>query len=153
MDAFTASARHLLDQAVEDMGRSLDGLSADALNWRPAGDDTNTIAALATHVMSSTRWWLSAAMGAPRPDRDRDSEFRASSQDSVALRAWVDDMAGQCGALLDAERQVDWGAMLKPDPDGPELPAAWALLHAMQHLREHEGQMSLTRQLWDARGS
>jgi hypothetical protein len=31
--------------------------------------------------------------------------------------------------------------------------AAWALLHALEHLREHEGQLFLTRQLWDQRKS
>jgi len=32
-----------------------------------------------------------------------------------------------------------------------DAPAAWALLHALEHLREHVGQMLLTRQLWLAR--
>jgi hypothetical protein len=31
--------------------------------------------------------------------------------------------------------------------------AGWALLHALEHLREHEGQMFLTRQLWDQRAA
>jgi hypothetical protein len=40
----------------------------------------------------------------------------------------------------------------RPHPEhAQDVPAAWALLHAMEHLREHEGQMSLTRQLWEAR--
>ena len=31
--------------------------------------------------------------------------------------------------------------------------AAWALLHALEHLREHVAQASLTRQLWEARSA
>jgi hypothetical protein len=29
------------------------------------------------------------------------------------------------------------------------MPAAWALMHALEHLREHLGHMALTRQLWE----
>ena len=29
--------------------------------------------------------------------------------------------------------------------------AAWALIHALVHLREHVGHAELTRQLWDER--
>ena len=151
MDPHVASAQYLLNQAVEDLGRSIDGLSADGLNWRPAGGDTNSVAVLTVHAMSSTRWWLSAAMGAPLPGRDRDSEFEASAPDASALLAWLEDIAKQCRTLLDTQDAVDWGALRRPDADGPELTSAWALVHALSHLREHEGQMSLTRQLWDAR--
>ena len=38
----------------------------------------------------------------------------------------------------------------RPNPDDDmKVPAAWALLHAIEHLREHVGQMQLTRQLWE----
>ena len=64
---------------------------------------------------------------------------------------------------------VDWNAILPhvervadglqlresptpPEPDSPEaVTAGWALFDALEHLREHEGQMFLTRQLWDLR--
>lgn len=151
MDPFVASARYVLKQSVEDLRRSLDGLEADALNWRPAAD-TVSIAVLAVHVLSSTRWWLSVATGVDLPDRDRDSEFVASAASGDSLRAWFEDMARQCDALLDTREPIDWSAQRRPDPDdAQEASAAFALLHALQHLREHEGQMSLTRQLWEGR--
>lgn len=146
MDTFTASARYVFDQTLGDIRRSLDGLEPVDLNRRP-GPDTNAIAVLVVHSMSSTRWWLSVATGAPLPDRDRDSEFEASAPDSEALRAWFEDIAKQCQTLLDTQKAIDWSAMLEPDPGEQKVPASFALIHAMAHLREHEGQMSLSRQL------
>jgi uncharacterized damage-inducible protein DinB len=157
MDPLIGAARYALKESVTDYRRSLEGLDAAALNWKPAREDTNSMAVLAFHAWSSTRSWLSVAMGAPLPERDRDAEFLTSTTNADELRAWFEDVAGQCGALLDVKDAVDWAAMRKtharPNPDhDQEVPAAWALLHAMEHLREHEGQMSLTRQLWEARG-
>jgi hypothetical protein len=151
VDPFVASARYALKQSIDDYRRSLDGLDADALDWRPAGDGTNSMAVLTFHAWSSTRWWLSLAVGAALPERDRDSEFLTSASNSGELRAWFEDIAKQCGALLATDDSIDWGAVRVDPDDQQKLPAAFALLHAMEHLREHEGQMSLTRQLWDAR--
>lgn len=155
MDPFLAAARHIVKQSVDDFRRSIDGLDGDALNWKPAGDATNSMAVLTVHAWTSTRSWLSVAMGAPLPDRDRDSEFLASATDGAALRAWLDDFSAQCAALVDATATLDGAAIRKtharPNYAPEEVPAAFALLHAVEHLREHEGQLSLTRQLWDAR--
>lgn len=156
MDPFLGAARYNLKQSIEDYRRSLAGLDADALNWRPAGDEINSMAVLTFHAWSSTRSWLNVALGRPLPERDRDAEFLTSATDADQLRAWFEDIAQQCDALLATREPIDWAAMRKtharPGPDDPqEVPAAFALLHAMEHLREHEGQMSLTRQLWEAR--
>lgn len=133
------------------------GFPAEALNWKPAGDGTNSVAVLTTHSLHSTRSWLCTALGEALPDRDRDSEFRVAEDDRDALLALFDDFASQCNALFDSPRQVDWAAIrrthTRPDAgDAIQVPAAWALLHAVEHLREHLGQMQLTRQLWEARG-
>jgi hypothetical protein len=150
MDPFVATARYALEQSVQDLRRSLEGLEAEALNWRPAGADTNSMAVLAVHVLNSTRFWLHTAVGTAPPARDRDSEFVAEAASGDSLRAWFEGMASACAAILKGAEGVDWGATRRVD--GEEAPAAFALLHALEHLREHEGQMSLTRQLWEARG-
>ncbi len=157
-DPILTSARAVLRAARDDMRAAIDGLSPDALNWRPAGDDTNSIAVLAIHSLSSTHVWLSVAVDAPRPDRDRPTEFEFTARDSAALLASVDDTFSTCLALVDKSRTVDWsslrGAQPAPgDAETRQVFAAWALLHALEHLREHVGQMSLTRQLWEQRES
>ncbi|MEO8292412.1 MAG: DinB family protein [Actinomycetota bacterium] len=148
-----AAARHLFDDSAAEMRAAVEGASPDALNWRPAGEETNSMAVLAVHSLHSTRWWLSVAVGRAEPERDRDSEFVASADDAASLVAFCDSMAADCRALLSIEEPVDWSATRTTsrehgDPD--PLTAAWALLHALEHLREHVAHLQLTRQLWDA---
>lgn len=162
-----AAAREILALALKEMRGCIEGASPEALNWRPGGDDTNSLAGLAVHSLASTRGWLARATGAPRPARDRDAEFVVHAADAASLLATFDEIGGDCTALLDRPASVDWNAIL-PDveriPDGLQLRTAptppergsfeavlagWALIHALEHLREHEGQMFLTRQLWE----
>ncbi|MDO8611412.1 MAG: DinB family protein [Dehalococcoidia bacterium] len=152
-DPFLTSARDLLRRARDDTRAAIEGLPPDALNWRPAGDDTNSIAVLVTHSLTSTRWWLSVAVDEPPPERDRDSEFEASARDAGELLALVDGLFEECLSLVDKSRSVDWSALRSQGDPGRDTPlfAAWALLHALEHLREHVGQMSLTRQMWEQR--
>ena len=89
-DPLLTSARDILRRARVDMAAAIEGLPPDALNWRPAGDDTNSIAVLATHSLESTRTWLSVAVGDPAPDRNRPTEFEATAADADELLAFVD---------------------------------------------------------------
>jgi uncharacterized damage-inducible protein DinB len=154
-DSITPSARFVLKQSLEELRAAVDGVPAEALNWKPAGADTNSIAVLATHVMHSTRSWLSVAVGAELPDRDRESEFRVTEDDPGALLRLVDEMSDECKALLKDAGEVDWTATRKtharPGQAPDEVPAAFALLHALEHLGQHVAHCSLTRQLWEAK--
>src|SRR3990172_6571964 len=100
-DPVLASARYLVGESLKELRSSIEGLPVEALNWRPAGDATNSIAVLAT------------------------------------------------------AEEVDWTAMRKTHGRGgdasPEVTAAYALVHATEHLRGHVDQSGLTRQLWEQR--
>jgi hypothetical protein len=155
-DPLLAAARHLVGESLKELRSSLDGLPVEALNWRPAGDDTNSLAVLAVHSVQSTRLWLCLAMGEPLPERDRDSEFLASADDARSLLRLVDETSGDCRALLNSSDTLDRDTARDTLGRGgdapPQVPAAFALMHASEHLRGHVDQMSLTRQLWQARG-
>jgi len=151
-DPFLEAARQVLDEALAWLRSSLEGVDAATLDRRPGGDDTNSMAVLAVHAVHSTRSWLSVATGAPLPERDRDAEFRRAGSSPDALLAEVDTVAADCRRLLAEARDVDWGARRRthprPRPDASEeVTGAWALLHALEHLKEHAGQLALTRQL------
>jgi uncharacterized damage-inducible protein DinB len=152
------AARENLTTALDDLRPAIEGAPAEAVNWRPGGDDTNSMAVLGVHVMNSTRMWLSVATGAPLPDRDRDSEFVATVPDAAALLAIINRFAGDCHRLLEGATAVDWSALRQTQPRprpgaSEEVTAAFALVHAFGHLREHLGQMMLTRQLWERRAT
>src|SRR5689334_6835008 len=120
-DAIIESAHEVFTAAIDDMRSCIEGASPQALNWRPAAEDTNSIAVLAVHSMTSTRSWFAVAVGAPLPERDRASEFRATSSGPEDLIAFLDAMACECTRLLDEASDVDWSAQRKtharPSPD------------------------------------
>jgi Protein of unknown function (DUF664) len=144
------AAGELFEESFDHLRDSVQGLTAEALAWRPAGEDTNPLTVLATHAMHSTRWWLTIARGAPLPDRDRPSEFVAEAESADEVLAFMDSMAADCRARLDANESFDPAAE-REVPDDEPVSAAWALMHALEHLSEHSAVAQLTRQLWDAR--
>jgi uncharacterized damage-inducible protein DinB len=155
-DPTIVAARELLETSLHDVRLAIEGMSAEALNQRPAGEDTNAIVVLVTHAMFSTRSWLSLAMGVELPPRDRPAEFRATAEDADDLLAWSDAMAAECRALLaDGSSYDPKKTGVAPWSTGPAaaepVTAAWALLHAIVHLREHVAQALLTRQLVEPR--
>ncbi len=132
----------------------MDGLDAATLNARPGDESTNSVAVLATHAMHSTRLWLSLAVGASLPRRDRPAEFAASVTGPQPLLEMIDTFGADCIAALDSAAAVDWSAIrLLPAADGTttEVIAAWALVHAIDHLRGHADETALTRNVLLAR--
>jgi hypothetical protein len=151
-DPTIAAARDILADSLEELRMAVEGCTAGDLNRRPAGDDTNPLGVLVTHAMHSTRAWLSLATGAPLPERDRPAEFVVVVDDADAFMAWLRSMSDECTALLEGDAPFDPGATgLAPwrvDRSDEPVTSAWALLHALEHLREHVGHAQLTRQLF-----
>jgi hypothetical protein len=155
-DPIVVAARELLADSLDSMRATVAAADRADLNRRPAGEDTNSIAVLTVHAMHSTRSWLSCAMGAPLPERDRPSEFTVDI-DQPELLAFFDEMAGECSERLAIEDPFEPGALRERHPrsDGSpteKVTSAWALLHALEHLREHVAHLELTAQIFASAG-
>jgi hypothetical protein len=150
-DPTIEGARSIVDESLDSMRSAIAEASADALNRRPAGDDTNAVAVLVVHAVGSTRWWLSLALGEALPERDRASEFLTTVEDADELLGVFDPIAADCRALLDTDVAFDPGAIREDPRDGDKVTAVWALIHAVEHLREHVAHAELTRQVWEHR--
>jgi hypothetical protein len=146
-DPTLEAARSIVDESLDAMRAAIAGASADALNRRPAGEDSNPVAVLVVHALSSTRWWLSTALGVPVPERDRPSEFLTTVASADELLGVFDLIAADCRVLLSTDVAFEPGAIREDPRDGDRVTAAWALIHAVEHLREHVGHAELTRQL------
>jgi hypothetical protein len=147
-DPIITATRELCGDAFDVLRRSVDGLDADALNRRPGGPDTNSIAVLVTHALGATRLLMNLAIGAPLPARDRDAEFAMSATGPDALLGAIDTIAAECAAILDGAGSVDWSAprsRTRADGSVWEMTAAYAMLHALDHLRGHADEAALTR--------
>jgi uncharacterized damage-inducible protein DinB len=153
-DHILEAARHLVGESLAEMEAAIQGLPVEALNWRPAAG-TNSIAAIATHTVLATRLWLRMAMGMSLPERYRDAEFRAQPSDGDEFRQFVQRMSDDCLEALQSAEEVNWSASRETQGRGgdapPEVAAAYALIHATEHLRGHVDQVALMRQLWEAR--
>ncbi len=149
-DPVLESARKLVGESLNELRASLEGLPTEVLNWRPR--DANSIAAMVTHALLASRLWLRLAMGLPLPERDRDAEFRAQPSDADEFRRWVVEMSRECLEALQSAEEVDWSAPRQTQGRGgdapPKVAAAYALIHATEHLRGHVDQIALIRQLW-----
>jgi DinB superfamily len=149
-DAMIDAAVDLLDDSLAAVRAAIADAPVEALAWRPPAEDANPLVVLAVHAMHSTRWWLSVATDAPMPERDRPSEFQATAADPDELRSFVEKMSEECRVLLVSTERFDPTATWTSPTDGDVVTRGWALLHALEHLREHAAQALLTRQLWRA---
>ncbi|MDR7274412.1 DinB family protein [Catenuloplanes atrovinosus] len=134
-------------------GRALDGMAAivaqlgDELANRAPLPGANTPYALLTHCVGVADYW-SGALVAGRPvSRDRDAEFTASGPVAPLLaevRALRDRLASDASGL-------DGAAPLRDTPPasyaGPPrtLTRGGALLHVLEELAQHHGQMEILR--------
>lgn len=155
-DPLIAAAREISGWAFDVLRDAVTGLDTESLDWEPADPEhTNSIAVLTTHALGATKMLMSVAVGAPEPERSHDEEFATEGLTADGLLAHIDDMAGQCDAILDgAPATIDWGhTRPRTTSDGrhTERTAAWYLIHSVDHLRGHADEAALTRHLLDAR--
>jgi hypothetical protein len=155
-DPLIAAAREISGWAFDVLRNAVTGLDPESLDWVPADPEhTNSITVLTTHALGATRLLMSVAVGAGEPERSHDAEFATEGLSADEVLAHIDDMAGQCHALLDgAPETMDWG-QTRPrtmsDGRRTERTAAWYLIHSVDHLRGHADEAALTRHLLNAR--
>jgi Protein of unknown function (DUF664) len=149
-DTMVAATREVLAESLDEIRKGVADLSVQELNARPGGPTTNPVAVIAVHALASTRSWLSLAVGAQLPPRDRPSEFRTVAGEGFAVT--IDGSIEECLALLGPEVTFDparEGVPTWQAGGGANEPvtAAWALGHALAHLGEHVGHLHMTREL------
>lgn len=131
--------RHAFDQMLAVAER----LGEPAVNQRPLGPHTNSVAALVVHCCGVTEHWLGHVALGRASNRDRESEFRATATlpelrqlvEATVARA-VDDLA-----LVEAGggREHEARSHL---PGGDRSDTA-VVLHVLEELFQHLGHMEL----------
>ena len=105
---------------------ALDPLPADAFAWRPPTPDTNSLAAICSHAISSAEWWVLSCVGDGPIERDRDAEFAVASS-WTEMRPRFEAFLAQRGGFarwygLRATRRDQPASRWRPHE--PALPAA-----------------------------
>ncbi|WP_085067156.1 aminotransferase class I/II-fold pyridoxal phosphate-dependent enzyme [Catenuloplanes japonicus] len=144
-----------MDDYLYFAGRALDGMAAivatlgdDLANTRPY-PGANSPYALLTHCVGVADFWSGALVAGRTVSRDRDAEFTAAGP-VAPLLADVDALRERLRQDLE---DLDESAPLHAAPpaayQGPDraLTRGGALLHVLEELTQHHGQMETLRDL------
>ena len=150
MDAGVAAIQEHLDDVWESLLAAVREIDDDLLQWYP-GPEFNSAAILLRHLAGSERWWIGEQIGGVPAHRNRDAEFvHDNPPRAVVLRA-VEESRALTRRVLSGVTAAD---LQVPVPEkskrlsSPEQPTKyWALLHYLEHLGYHRGQILLLRNL------
>ena len=134
------------DHALHEMAGIVEGLGDELANRRPPFRDANSPFAILTHCLGVMEYWGGATVAERPVQRDRAAEFTATGEvagllwrTEVARRRLREDIGG-----LDAARPTG----VRPNPEHP-VPYAESkgavLVHILEELYQHLGQMEITR--------
>lgn len=148
MEAVTTALRELFADQKAAMREVVGGLSAEALNWAPAGgEETNSIAQMLSHALDAERFLVAAAAGVTL-DRDREAHFAIEIGSADEILDEIDRTAELVNGWLEQLSADKLAAVASLR--GSSRSGAWLAIHALEHAREHIGQALLTRQLYEA---
>lgn len=138
---------YFLDRAFDGMLAVVTELGDDRANQAPPLPGANPAWAIAYHCTQVAEYWIGHLIGGRASHRDRSAEFTARG--TVAELA--DLIARVKGRLREDLRAFDATAPLTNTPpadyEGPSraLTPTGVLLHVLEELAQHHGQIELTR--------
>ncbi len=144
MEPFAADALDIIKTCHDGLRSAVQKADPQALIWQP-GPEMNSISILMVHVLASEQFWLAQAVG-DSAERDREAEFRANSDDPTPLLRRIAEADADAESVLSRFGASDSSRQL-PFQDRT-VSGVWAVMHVIEHLREHLGHSELTLQLW-----
>jgi len=146
------SFQHYIFNTIDSIVGLLEGLSADELNWRPEAPSTNSLYAIATHVLGNAEENLLGTLCGQLHGRNYAAEFPAAASVPDAVRTrWAELRDRVAGALARLTREDLDG--IRPHPRRGPITAREVLIVVARHAAEHWGEAQLTRSLVAARGA
>lgn len=140
-----------LDALRREVAEAIHDMGADELNWAPTADETNSPAALVAHIAGSESFWVHQVIGGLDINRDRDSEFRTRAADSAGLEDLLLTTGETSGAVLRKASGEDLSRTRTARPGEPPVSLRYAIVHQIEHMSQHLGHLTLTKQLYAAR--
>ena len=139
-----------LDHLRNEAKKVIQGMSSEELNWVPLPADTSSPAVLATHFAGSEGFWVHQVAGGVDVHRDRDAEFAARVSTAAELEALLERTGETTRQTLQRLSGDDLDQSAQ-GIRGETVTRRYAVLHAIEHLGQHLGHLSLTKQLYAAR--
>ena len=146
----TAAYLERIEDLRAQIGRIVQTVPPEALNWRPDEDADdhamNSLAVMAIHVAGAEHFWIGEVVGKLPATRNREAEFEAVVADTAVLTQTLENVRTQTRTILQNLTQADLdGIRIARDR---QVPTRWAILHVIDHTALHLGHMQITAQLW-----
>jgi len=138
-----------IEYAFNGMVAIAEGLGDELVNTTPPLDGANSAYAIVTHCIGVTDWWVGLMIGGRPVVRDRDAEFVAAGT-VAGLREAV---AASVERFKTDLTKMDSGALIRHPDRLPATASAreWtqdaALIHTLEELAQHHGQLELSRDI------
>ncbi len=148
-----AGVKGIADHLEEVWSSLLDEVASvdDRLfQWRP-GPQFNSIAILLRHLAGSQRWWIGEAIGGVPSHRVRETEFAHDEPPRAEVLKAVEDARALARRVLAdltiQDLQAETAVAVTRGRPERRPSKLWALLHYLEHLGYHRGQILLLRNL------
>jgi hypothetical protein len=138
-----------VDRAVEAMADIVTGLGDELANTRPDLPGANSPYAILRHCLGVMEYWAGHVVAGRAVERDRAAEFHAAGPTADLAAAAGEAKRRFRADLVTAELGArPRGGHPTTRPDELELTSqGHALLHVMEEVCQHLGQMEITRDL------
>lgn len=142
----------LLERIGRDAMAQFGDLNEEDLNRVLTLPESNTLFALATHLVGAGEFWVLVLVGQRAIPRDRSAEFHATGKAAdllVRYERWMQAVHEVLDTLPDErlDAMVSIPAGYRPSTTRETQNVRDALLHAVEHSALHLGHIQLTRQL------
>jgi hypothetical protein len=145
-----------VDRAVDQMLGIVTGLGDDLANRKPALPGANSPYAILRHCLGVMEFWGGEVVAGREVIRDRSAEFRSSgpvADLATAARKALDQFRADA-AMADFAGPVRGGTGHRKYPDELEFSSqGHTLLHVLEEVTQHLGQLELTRDVLRAAGN
>ena len=146
------SFQHYIFGTIDSIVGALEGLSAEELNWRPAAPETNSLYAIATHVLGNAEENLLGTLCGQPHGRHYAGEWPAAAPVPDAVRVRWAELRERVVESLAKLTRADLDG-LRRHPRRGDIAGREVLIVVARHAAEHWGEVQLTRSLMRARGA
>jgi hypothetical protein len=136
-----------VERALDEMGGILTGLGDELASRRPDLPGANSPYAILRHCLGVMDFWGGQVVAGRTVDRDRDAEFRASGPVAPLIEATAEAKVRfrANAAAAEPDAAVRGAHPSKAAGDLEFVSQGSSLLHVLEEIMQHLGQMELTR--------
>jgi uncharacterized damage-inducible protein DinB len=147
-----AQIANLLESIARDAMAQFESITPEDFSRKLTLPESNTLFALATHLVGAGEFWVLVVVGKHEIPRDRQAEFIATGQVEDLLaryERWIQGVHEVLDTFPDErlDEQAERPATSQSTSTREQVDVRDALLHAVEHSALHLGHIQLTRQL------